>query len=112
MITTKLLKGALAAAAAIITMTPALAAPIGTAAVAGKAVPAIATNVEQPKVQLAHTERHYNQNQYYGRHHRPAPYYAWKHKKRHNHYGWNKRQHRHWGLGYNYNRYNRGPAWR
>jgi Spy/CpxP family protein refolding chaperone len=82
MINTKLLKGALAAAAAFIAVTPA----------------------------LAHNDRSHTHNHYYGKHYKYVPY-AWKHKKHHQkHYSWNKRPHRY--LGWGYNRYDRGPSWR
>ncbi len=87
MLNIKLLKGALAAAAALIVVSPALAGP------------AVPMKFDQTKVELVHSDRGYSRDRYYGNdHYKPSPY-AWKHKKRH-FFGW--RKHRHWGPSYGY----------
>jgi hypothetical protein len=90
MLNTKLLKGALAAAAALVIVSPALAGP------------AVPMKLDQSQVELVHAKRYYKHN-----HHKPSPYLAWKYKKKHhNHFGWRK-PYRYWGLGHNRHQHNR-----
>lgn len=86
---TKLLKGALAAAAALVIVSPALAGP------------AVPMKLDQPSVELVHSDRSYNDHRHYGNnHYKPAPY-AWKHKRK-PHFGWRKFHRPSYGYGYGY----------
>ncbi|HML43262.1 MULTISPECIES: hypothetical protein [Hyphomicrobium] len=108
MINTKLISGAIAVAAALVTVTPALA---GGSDTYRHAAPAVMTKSDHAKVELAHSNRGYKHYPSYGNRYDNPPPYAWKYKKHHNRFGWHKPSHKRWGWGYD--RYYRNPyAWR